>query len=151
MDGEQDEARRKQKKILLFVGLGCLGVAILGCIGAAAGTYACASGLMKQTEVVDTFFAEVRAGQYEQAYGRMSESYRSSYDQAAFVAAVQKAPLLTQQTSVSINQFQTVNGLTVVRGQASTPRGTMPVIVEVASESGGWAIAKVTIGDQTFP
>lgn len=144
-----------------YIAIGCGIAALIGIIGVVSCLGlcgACIGGGMLMTEGAVAqgtgFFGELREGNMEQAYERMSETYRSENDLAAFRQTVESTPMLTQHAEATfagrnINSF---DGQTRVRltGMLTSPEGNATFEMSCSQVGELWFIEAVSIQGEAF-
>jgi len=148
------------RTVVKYVAIGC-GVALLliiigvvSCLGVCG---ACIGGGMMMTEgAVATgtaFFDDLRNGNVEGAYDRMSETYRSDHDLAAFRQTVEGMPMMTDQTGITFTGRNINAGQqTTVRlsGVLAAPSGPANVVMQCVQVGEQWFIDAVSVEGEVF-
>jgi hypothetical protein len=133
--------------------IGCGVLAILGCCCAAVGFFACSAGLGGRPVVTtQSFFASVKAGQYDAAYALMTPAFQASHPRAGFEAEVATLPGVTTHTNVAISGMNAQNTTTTISGQLTTPNGPQGFTIDLEAPSIGAEpkIRTITVGTQTL-
>lgn len=150
------EGRRVGKYIAIGCGVALL-IAIIGVVSCVGLCGACIGGGMMMTEGAvaqgTAFFGDLRDGNVEQAYNRMSENYRSANDIEAFRQTVEGMPIMTQQTGVTF-MGRNINAgpRTTVRltGMLTAPEGNATLEMNCAQVGELWFIDAVSVQGETF-
>ncbi len=135
---------------LKWIGLGCGVFLLVAACGVGAAFFACQSLFEAPEGQARGFFADLRAGNYQDALRRTDAPYQSSHTVEAFEQAVSAIPAATQQTDVSFSS-RDVNGSSAsMVGDLSTPNGQVPVTVTLSRAGEYWYIDSVTVQGQTL-
>jgi hypothetical protein len=123
---------------------GCLGTAVLLVALLAGGVYYMTSG---PAAVVRGQLEEIRLGQRDRAYERLSESYRARLSRAEFDALVEAHPAMRNNADSSFWQRSLDTSTARLTGMlTSASGGREPVSYELVKEQGGWRIAAIHFG-----
>jgi hypothetical protein len=113
---------------------------------------ACVGGTMALTQGAETvtqdFFADLRAGNVDAAYGRTSQTYQSAHTLDAFRQAVEDIPVSTGQTAVTVAGRNVNAGQKLavsLDGSLATDRGPVPIEIRCVNIGQSWFVDAVTI------
>lgn len=134
----------QKNKTLMYVGIGCSVLVVLA-LACGGGFYACWSKLAEAKPHAHAFLADLREANYPSALQRMDGPYQSRHNVQSFQAAVAQIPALTTHTDATMNNFNTVNGVTTVTGSLTTPTGAMPIQLVMTKLEENWYIQSVTV------
>jgi hypothetical protein len=139
----------KKGKGPVFWGLvGCCGCLLLA--GLVAGGFFGYVFVATQAPVtaVKEMLAELKAGQTEAAYQRLSESYRARLDASDFARLVAAHPGLSNNKDASFSDRSIKNGRAVLKDVVLTPESgdTETVTFELIEEGGGWKLDAMSLG-----
>jgi hypothetical protein len=133
---------------LKWIGLGCGVFLLVAACGVGAAFFACQSLFEAPEGQARGFFADLRAGNYQDALRRTNAPYQSTHTVEAFQLAVSHIPVATQQTDVSFSS-RDVNGDTATMiGDLDTPEGAVPVTVTLSRAGEHWYIDSVSVQGQ---
>jgi hypothetical protein len=131
--------------------LGCLGIVVLIAAVVAGGFYAMTRG---PVDAVRGQLAEIKRGDLEQAYSRLSEAARARTSPEDFQRALVEHPALQQHGdalfgfpsgSVNVSNARAqVSGYLVAAGGAREEAA-----FELVREAGAWKIETIRVGGQT--
>jgi hypothetical protein len=95
------------------------------------------------TESAETFFAQIKAGQYDQAYQSLSADFKGSTTQEQLIAFMKQTGLDRYQSASWGNRsFEGKQGK--LEGSITTPDGSIPVVIKFTkTEKGGWQIYSI--------
>lgn len=143
-----------------YIAIGCgvaLLIAIIGVVSCVGLCGACIGGGMMMTEGAvaqgTAFFGDLRDGNVETAYNRMSESYRSANDLEAFRQTVEGMPIMTKQTGVNfMGRNINAGSQTRVRltGMLTAPEGNGTLEMHCVQVGELWFIDAVSVQGETF-
>ena len=146
-------APKKGKSPFLWIGLGCCGCLMLGLAIFAAifGAAWCATGA--PVEAVRAQLTELKAGQIDAAYARLSESYRAQLSKDDFAAFVAAHPGLGQNADSTFMKRNVENQVAHLSGYLTDTGGKREAVeYELVKEGGGWAISAIRFaGDVNVP
>jgi hypothetical protein len=130
--------------------LGCLGVVVLIAALVAGGFYALTRG---PVEAVRGQLAEIKRGDMETAYARLSEGTRARISREGFERALAEHPTLQQHTDALFGfpsgSVQVVDARAEVNGVLVAPGGAREEAAFVLVREGGeWKIQSIRIGGQ---
>jgi hypothetical protein len=141
---------KKARGPLFWVGGGCCGCLVLaivffGVIG--GGAYFMTSGAV---EAVRAQIADIKKGDLDSAYGRMSEEYRSRHSKDEFVAFVDRHPSLKENTDSTFMSRNVQNDTARIAGSLTGAAGaTESVTYTLVKEGGGWRISDIEFGESS--
>jgi FHA domain/Domain of unknown function (DUF4864) len=134
-------APAKGRSPFFWVGLGCcgclgVGLAVLGLMFGAA--FFATRGAV---EVVHAQLAQIKTGDVDGAYKRMSDSYQQSHSAADFAAFVARHPALKENADATFNTRNVTNNKAHLEGVLIARSGTKEAVSYDLSKRGGdWAI-----------
>jgi hypothetical protein len=148
------------RKVGLWIGVGCGIAALLAILGAVLCVGVCGAGIggvFVATEgaarEANGFLEELRGGDDEAAYARMSNTYRQSHDLNAFRQAVERIPALRQQTGASFTGRNINAGAVMtatISGQLNLATGPVPIQLQLSQRGETWKIETITVQGQPF-
>ncbi len=133
-----------------IVGITCLVFVILGGL-CGVGCWMFCQSVTAGKDDAHAFLAEIRAGNYTAAHGRMAPHYQTTHDVNAFQAAVATFPELTSHTDATFNNFQVNNGVHNISGSLATPTGPVPITIVLTGGAGTYGITGLVINGRRFP
>jgi hypothetical protein len=146
-------APRKGKSPVFWIGLGCCGCLLLGMAIAAAifGAAWCATSA--PVEAVRAQLTELKAGQVDAAYARLSQSLQAQMSKEDFAAFVASHPGLGQHADSTFMNRKVENGVARISGYLTSTTGTREEVeYELIKEGGGWVISAIRFaGDVNVP
>jgi hypothetical protein len=133
-------APKKGRSPLFWIGLGCCGclglvVAAVALIGGAA-MYATRGAV----EAVRAQITEIKAGDMDAAYGRMSDSYRQSHTAEDFAAFVARHPGLKENSDSTFTTRNVQNDKAHIEGYLMAASGAKETVAYDLVKSGEWKI-----------
>ncbi|HUG54060.1 MAG TPA: DUF4864 domain-containing protein [Vicinamibacteria bacterium] len=134
----------KGRSPLFWVGLGCCGclalvLAFFAIVG--GGVFFATRGAV---EAVRAQLAEIKAGDMDAAYARMSESYRQSHSAADFAAFVERHPGLKENSDSTFTTRNITNDKGHLEGYLSAASGAREnVTYELVRQAGEWKIEDI--------
>lgn len=140
----------QKNKTLMYVGIGCSVLAVLA-LACGGGFYACWSKLAEAKPYAHAFLADLREANYPSALQRMDGPYQSRHNVQSFQGAVAQVPALTTHTDATMNNFNTINGVTTVTGSLTTATGSVPIQLVMTKLEENWYIQSVTVNGQPLP
>lgn len=135
---------KKGRSPWVYVGGGCCGCLVLlmvffGVIG--GGAYYMTAGAV---EAVRAQLADVKKGDMDAAYLRMSDEYRRQYTKEDFVALVDAHPAMKENTDTTFLNRNVQNNTATVAGTLTGAAGVKEeVTYRLVKESGGWKINEI--------
>lgn len=141
------------------IGCGAL-LLIFGCVGIFGtagyfmlGTYAGSDS--EQALHVKAFLADVRDGNRQDAYHRMSHRYQASHDFAAFESRLDAATTLAGHREDTVllsidNTDESAGESTLVTGTVSGADGDSNFQVTLVEKGAYWYLDNVAVGEQTL-
>lgn len=140
----------QKNRTLLYVGIGCGLIVLL----ATCGVGGCLLFIKSQTDapanMSHSFFKDVRTGNYQNAFSRMSHSYQQTHTLEQFQQGLAAVPALTQQTEATLTSRNVNDPTATMAGTLSTPSGDVPVSVQLEKNGEHWYIVSVTAGGATL-
>jgi FHA domain-containing protein/uncharacterized protein DUF4864 len=139
---------KKGRGPLFWVGGGCCGCLVLvlvflGVIG--GGAFYMTSGAV---DAVRAQIADIKKGDMQAAYGRMSEGYRAQHSMEDFVAFVDRHPTLKENTDSTFMSRNIQNNTAHIAGSLAGAAGsTESVTYTLIKEGGGWRITDIEFGE----
>jgi hypothetical protein len=133
---------------LKWIGLGCGVFLLVAACGVGAAFFACQSLFDAPEGQARGFFADLRAGNYEDALRRTNASYQSTHTVEAFQQSVSAIPITTQQTGVSFSSRDVNGDSATMIGDLDTPEGPVPVTVTLSRAAGYWYVDSVSVQGQ---
>ncbi len=146
----------EEKPILKYVAIGCGILMLLAVTCGGFGFYACQSCVSEglgQTEEAEAFLLDLRTGNREAAYARMSPTFRASHDRVAFDAALTRHPALTEHGAHSFNSYFTSPEGTTVGGMLATASGgyvPVELVLVPGASSDESFVGRVTVNGLLF-
>ncbi len=143
-------APRKGRSPLLWIGLGCCGcltlvLAFFGVIGGAA--FFATRGAV---EAVRAQIAEIKAGDTDAAYRRMSDSYRQSHTAADFAAFAARHPGLKENSDSTFTTRNFNNDRAHLEGFLMAGSGTKETVTyELVRQGGDWKIDDIKFAGES--
>jgi hypothetical protein len=134
-------APRKGRSPVFWIGLGCcgclaLGVVIFGLIFGAAFV-----GTRGAVDAVHAQIADIKKGDLDAAYGRMSDAYRQSHTSADFAAFVGRHPGLKENSDTTFSNRSINNDRGHLEGFLMAASGAKETVTyELVKQSGQWKI-----------
>jgi hypothetical protein len=129
--------------------VGCLGLVVLLGVIVACGFYMMTRG---PVDAVRVQLDEIKRGDLEGAYGRLSEATRTRLSREDFERLVAAHPALGQHTGAQLgfpHGVEIVNARAEVKGVLVAPGGAREeAVFELVRESGEWRIESIAIGGQ---
>jgi len=141
---------KKGRSPLVWIGGGCCGCLVLvmvflGVIG--GGAYFMTAGAV---EVVRAQIADVRKGDMNAAYGRMTEEYKAQHPMEEFVALVDAHPALKENTDSTFLSRNVQNDTATISGTLIGAAGVEEdVVYRLVKQTGGWKINEIEFGEAT--
>ena len=135
---------KKGRSPWVWVGGGCCGCLVLilvflGVIG--GGAYYMTAGAV---EAVRAQLADVKKGDMDAAYLRMSDEYRRQYTKEDFVALVESHPAMKDNTDSTFMSRNVQNNTATIAGSLAGAAGVKEdVTYRLVKESGGWKINEI--------
>jgi FHA domain-containing protein len=131
---------KKGRSPVFWIGLGCCGclgvvVAVIALIGGAA-MFATRGAV----EAARAQLAEIKAGNMDAAYGRMSDSYRQSHTAADFTAFVARHPGLKENSDSTFTTRNVQNDQAHLEGYLMAASGAKETVAYELVKAGEWKI-----------
>lgn len=141
---------KQGKGPFFWVGLGCCGcLALVGAFLAALfGVAFFATRDVVQT--VRSQIAEVKAGQFDAAYARLSEQTRAKVSKEAFQAYVTSQPTLAQNADSTFTQRSVENNRAKVSGSLASTTGQKAAVVFELVKEGTWKISTIVVDGKSL-
>jgi hypothetical protein len=138
---------KKGRGPVFWVAGGCCGCLLLlailaGVIG--GGVWFATSAIV---DVVRAQIEDVKKGDMDAAYARMSEGYRSSNSREDFVALVEAHPSLRQNTDSTFSSRNVSNDTGTIGGTLTGGGTTERVTYTLVKEAGAWKISGIEFPD----
>ena len=134
-------AARKGRSPFFWIGIGCCGclALVLGFFGLVGG--AAFIGTRGAVEAVHGQIADIKAGNMDAAYKKMSESYRQSHTEADFAAFVGRHPGLKENSDSTFNSRNIKNDTASLEGFLLAASGAREsVTYSLTKQAGTWKI-----------
>jgi hypothetical protein len=134
-------APAKGRSPVFWIGLGCcgclaLGVAIFGLVFGAA--FVASKGAV---DAVHAQLAQIRSGDLDGAYKKMSDAYQQTHTAADFAAFVGRHPALKENSDSTFSSRNIVNDKAHLEGVLLARSGTKEAVTyELSKRAGSWAI-----------
>ena len=93
--------------------------------------------------------ADIRGERFEQAYNRMSPSYRANNDLSTFTRAVREMEALTAHTASTVTMFRyesLEHPTAPLGGMLQTPNGTIQFNIRLVKPGETWFIEALSVG-----
>jgi hypothetical protein len=142
-------APKKGRNPLVWIAVGCCGCLVLVALIAAGAVSFAFFATQEPVAAVRAQLAELRSGQTEAAYARLSEEFRSRLSPEEFESFVEHTPALRQATDSTFPSRSVDTSRAKISGVLTTPRGMVEASYELVKEGGAWRIASLTVGGQT--
>jgi len=131
---------KKGRSPVFWIGLGCCGclalvVAVIALIGGAA-MFATRGAV----EAARAQIAEIKAGNMDAAYGRMSDSYRQSHTAADFSAFVARHPGLKENSDSTFTTRNVNNDKAHLEGYLMAASGAKETVAYELVKAGEWKV-----------
>jgi hypothetical protein len=145
------------KSPAFWIGTGCCGCStlllLILAIAFGGGFFAMFSALEAPKKTVRTQLQEIKAGQLDAAYARLSESYRARLAREDFDALVAAHSAMRDNKDSSFSSSNIVNDTARFEGTLTASSGEKEgVTYELAKENGDWKITSIRFaGDVTIP
>ena len=138
---------KKARGPMFWAAGGCCGCLVLlailaGVIG--GGVWFATSAIV---DAVRAQIADVKKGDMDAAYGRMSEGYRQANSRDEFIAFVERHPGLRQNTDSTFSNRNVSNDTGTVGGTLTGGGTTEKVTYSLVKESGAWKITAIDFED----
>jgi hypothetical protein len=139
---------KKARGPLFWAGGGCCGCLVLvlvflGVIG--GGAYFMTSAAV---EAARAQMADIKKGDMQAAYGRMTTAYRAQHSLADFTAFVEKHPALKANTDSTFSSRNVKNDTASLSGTLSGAQATKEEVTYTLEKEGGtWHIATIAFPD----
>jgi FHA domain len=143
-------APRKGRSPVFWIGLGCCGCLVLilvffGLVGGAA--FFATRGVV---EAVRAQITEIKGGNMDAAYGRMTEGYRQSHTSADFAAFVARHPGLKENRDSTFTTRNVQNDRAHLEGVLMAASGTKEsVTYELVKEGADWKIEDIKFAGES--
>jgi hypothetical protein len=151
MGGGEAPPAKKGKGPFFWVGAGCCGcLALVGAVIAVVAGFAfyATQGVVTP---VRSQIAEIKAGNIDAAYARLTSDLQSKVPRAAFEAFVNGQPGLKENADVTFTQRSIDNNTGRLIGVlTSTSKTTTPVRYELLKEGGVWKISLMNVGGESL-
>lgn len=125
---------------------GCLLLALFAacgigsCVALGGGVWAATEAPAQESKA---FLRDLRGGNVEGAYARMSEGYRGANDLAAFQREIETIPALRTHTDDTVTGRSVQNSTAQMTIVLDDPSGARTITIELVEEGDGWAITSV--------
>ena len=133
-----------------ILGISCLVFVILGGL-CGVGCWMFCQSVTAGKDDAHQFLAELRAGDYASAHGRMAPAYQTTHDVNAFQQAVATFPALTSHTDATFTNFEVRNGVNNMSGTLMTPAGPASITMILGGGAGTYAIIGLVVNGRPFP
>jgi len=146
-------AAPKGRSPVFWAGTGCCGcLTLVMIIGALIGGFLY-WGTEEPAKIVRAQLQEIKGGNFDAAYARLSESYKGRISQEEFVLFVAAHPGLRDNADATFSSRRRVNNAVVLAGTvASTSGEREEVAFELTKEKGEWKITAIRFaGDVSIP
>lgn len=135
---------------LLWVGIGCGLLFLVGTCAIAAGFVAWDQTSSAPLGQARGFFGDLRRGDYPSALARTNAAYQSTHTVEAFQGAITALPATIQQTDVSFTTESVEDSTATMSGMLATPTSPVPVTVQLSRAGEHWYIDVVTVEGQVL-
>jgi hypothetical protein len=139
----------KKRGPLFWAGGGCCGCLVLlvilaGVIG--GGAFFMTNAIV---DVTRAQIADIKKGDMDAAYARMSDEYRAQHSKDDFVAFVGRHPGLKENTDSTFMNRNVKNDIGTLGGTLTGGGTTEPVTYTLAKENGAWKITDIEFGNDS--
>jgi hypothetical protein len=132
---------KKGKSPMFWIGIGCCSCLALVLAGVALIGGAAMFGTKAAVDAVHNQIADIKKGDLDAAYNRMSEGYRQSHSSADFAAFVARHPGLKENSDSTFNNRSVNNDKAHLEGFLLAASGAKETVTyELVKQGGGWKI-----------
>ena len=124
---------------------GCLTLVLIAFAAIGGGAYFMTAAVV---DAIRAQIADIKKGDLDAAYGRMSQEYRAATSREDFAAFVDRHPALKQNTDSTFISRNVANDTGTVAGTLTGGGVTEPVSYKLIKEGGDWKISAIEFADE---